>query len=191
MNSRSFTLSADKRLNIIKLQIGVAETLSSGEMPKKEDVKVFWAVWDSGATKSCISQVVVDTLGLEPVNRVNVHTGAGIEQKDEFIVDMFLPNNIRFTPIRATQINANTHIGFDCVIGMDIISQGDMSLSNVEGKTLFSFRVPSIGGVDFVKEHNKNLQNKKKPQKVKVVTANRNKMCHCGSGKKFKNCCAT
>ncbi len=187
MNFRAFTLQADKRLNIIKLQIGVAETLSSGAEPSKESIKSFWAVWDTGATHSCISNNIVKALQLEPVSNVNVHTASGVVAKPSYIVDIYLPNNIRVTPIKATEIISNTHIGFDCVIGMDIISQGDSSFSNVEGKTMFSFRVPSIGAIDFVKASQTN--NTKKPQKINVVGANRNKLCHCGSGKKFKNCC--
>lgn len=186
MNFRAFTLQADKRLNIIKLQVEVAETLSSGQEPSKKQKKTFWAVWDTGATHSCISSNIVTALQLEPVTNVNVHTASGIEVKPSYIVDIFLPNNIRVTPIKATEIVPNTHIGFDCVIGMDIISQGDSSFSNVEGKTMFSFRVPSMGAIDFVKESQQPI---KKPQKINTVSANRNKMCHCGSGKKFKNCC--
>ena len=40
-------------------------------------------------------------------------------------------------------------IGF--LIGMDVISLGDFSLSNHEGKTTLSFRVPSMGGMDYTK----------------------------------------
>jgi uncharacterized protein YchJ len=191
MNFRAFTLQANKRLNIIKLQVGIAETLSSGKEPNQEAIKTFWAVLDTGATRSCISSNIVKILQLEPVQNINVHTASGIVTKPSYIVDVFLPNNIRVTPIKATEIMPNTHVGFDCVIGMDILSQGDSSLSNVDGKTMFSFRVPSMGAIDFVKESQNQVQtnNSKKPQKINVVSANRNKMCHCGSGKKFKNCC--
>jgi hypothetical protein len=32
---------------------------------------------------------------------------------------------------------------FDMIIGMNIISRGDFALSNSEGKTIMSFRIPS------------------------------------------------
>ena len=40
------------------------------------------------------------------------------------------------------------------LIGMDIISQGDFSISNKDKKTTFSFRFPSYEEIDFVAEYN-------------------------------------
>ena len=40
----------------------------------------------------------------------------------------------------------------DVLIGMDIISLGDFAITNVGGKTTFSFRFPSIAEIDFVKD---------------------------------------
>ena len=42
----------------------------------------------------------------------------------------------------------------DVLIGMDLISQGDFSVTNKGGSTVFSFRVPSQVHTDYVKEHN-------------------------------------
>lgn len=39
---------------------------------------------------------------------------------------------------------------------MDIISYGDFTISNYNGKTIFSFRTPSIIHTDYVKEYNEN-----------------------------------
>lgn len=183
-NFRAFTLKSNKRLKIIKLQIGVAETSSTGMEPKKDSIITFWAVWDTAATQSCISENVVKKLELEPVSSINIHTGNGVSQKPTYIVDIFLPNNIRVTPVQVTEIKANTYIGFDLIIGMDIISQGDMSISNVNGETMFSFRVPALGAIDFVEQFKK--ENKKIS---KTIAAGRNQFCPCGSGKKYKNCC--
>ncbi len=35
------------------------------------------------------------------------------------------------------------------IIGMDIINQGDMTISNFQGKTSLTFRTPSKGNIDF------------------------------------------
>lgn len=40
----------------------------------------------------------------------------------------------------------------DLIIGMDIMTQGDLSLTNMEGRTVFSFRIPSLHVVDFEAE---------------------------------------
>ena len=36
------------------------------------------------------------------------------------------------------------------LIGMDIIGLGDFAVTNADGKTTFSFRVPSVEEIDFV-----------------------------------------
>ena len=42
--------------------------------------------------------------------------------------------------------------GFDALIGMNIIAQGDFAVSNYKGITVFSFRMPSLACLDFVKD---------------------------------------
>ena len=37
----------------------------------------------------------------------------------------------------------------DIIIGMDVISKGDLAVTNYEGKTVLSFREPSAGRVIF------------------------------------------
>jgi len=41
-------------------------------------------------------------------------------------------------------------IGTDVLIGMNIINQGDFAVTNKDGKTVFSFRLPSVECLDFV-----------------------------------------
>ena len=40
----------------------------------------------------------------------------------------------------------------DVLIGMDVITSGDFAVSNHNGKTVFSFRVPSVETTDYVKK---------------------------------------
>ena len=42
--------------------------------------------------------------------------------------------------------------GADVLIGMDIINEGDFAVTNLNGRTKFSFRVPSQADIDFVRE---------------------------------------
>jgi preprotein translocase subunit SecA len=69
------------------------------------------------------------------------------------------------------------------LIGMDIIARGDFAVTNYDGKTVFSFRMPSVEQIDFVEQLRKG-QPARVPPKV-----GRNAPCPCGSGKKYKNCC--
>jgi uncharacterized protein YecA (UPF0149 family) len=71
------------------------------------------------------------------------------------------------------------------LIGMDLISLGDFAVTNFAGKTVFSFRVPSVQMIDFVQSGNRGAV----PPPSGVSKAGRNDPCPCGSGKKFKKCC--
>jgi preprotein translocase subunit SecA len=75
--------------------------------------------------------------------------------------------------------------GTDVLIGMDIISKGDFSITASQQKTKFSFQIPSTHDTDYVKEYN--LQAHTPVVKDKVP--GRNDPCPCGSGKKYKQCC--
>lgn len=69
---------------------------------------------------------------------------------------------------------------------MNVITQGDFSISNFEGKTLMSFRVPSLTHIDYVQEILDS--NKYKLMHEKNLKAHRPDVCGCGSGKLYKNC---
>jgi len=44
--------------------------------------------------------------------------------------------------------------GGDILIGMDIITLGDFVITNLNGKTKVSFRIPSKSATCYVQEHN-------------------------------------
>lgn len=184
---RAFSVKADKRLNIIKVQVGIAETLSNGSEPSQTAIKTYWAKIDTGANTSCISDNVIQALELEAVRLIEVQTNQGTQRKNQYIVDIYLPNRIRFTPINAMGIMTNTESGYDCIIGMDILSNTDISISYANNETLFSLRIPASGGIDFVQMIDQQ-KNAKTPKRT--VAATRDQPCPCGSGKKHKNCCS-
>lgn len=114
----------------------------------------FQAIWDTGATGTVITQSVADTCGLQPIGRTKVHTVGGEKESLVYLASVFLPNNIGITPITVTV----GELGGDCdvLIGMDIISKGDFAVTNKDGKTLFSFRMPSTERIDFEKSRERN-----------------------------------
>jgi len=77
-----------------------------------------------------------------------VQTASALEDAETYIVNILLPNRVGFPMMQVTK--ANLGASNDILIGMDIISQGDFSITN-QGNTVFSFRVPSAHTVDFVK----------------------------------------
>ena len=94
-----------------------------------------------------------------------------------------LPNNVGIAYVEVTEGDL---MGEDVLIGMDIITRGDFAITNVGGKTTFSFRIPSVETIDYCKQGNQPSV----PQKpiVKTKQPGRNDPCPCGSGKKYKNC---
>lgn len=125
---------------------------SSAPSPERHS---FQALWDTGATNSMISQDVVDQCGLTPTTFTNVGHAQGTSQSvPVYLVNVFLPNLVMVTGVEAALL-AQLHYGpqkIDVLVGMDIINQGDFAVTNLNGKTTFSFRIPSQVQIDFVKE---------------------------------------
>jgi len=105
-------------------------------------VKIF-AIWDTGATISCISPNALKKLGLEPIDSIMIEGINSLERCDQVLVHIGLPNTILVQNIKpAVCIFSPSDIDF--IIGMDVIKTGDFMLSNSEGKSLFSFATPPL-----------------------------------------------
>mgnify|MGYP001102302328 CR=1 FL=1 len=104
--------------------------------------------WDTGATGTCISKEVVSKLQLIPIGMVNVHTPSGIGTMNQYTINLILNNEIIFHNwvVMDSEIGKQ---GIDVLIGMDIISNGDFAISNYEGRTQFSFRIPSQEHIEY------------------------------------------
>lgn len=61
-----------------------------------------------------------------------------------------MDNIVAILSILCYTMYARFTICFGMLIGMDIINKGDFTVSNHQGKTVFSFRMPSEGVMDFV-----------------------------------------
>ena len=74
-----------------------------------------------------------------------------------YFIDIILNNEVVFNnwKVMGSKIGAQ---GIDILIGMDIISKGDFAISNYNGKTQFSFRLPSQQDVDYKSEYNNNKE---------------------------------
>ena len=138
--------------------------------------KEYKALWDTGATDTIISKKVVEECGLIPTSRTSVDTAGGTVTANRYFVDLILPDNIKINNLMVPELVLSHS---DLLIGMDIINKGDFSVSNYEGQTKFTFRIPSMAHSDHVE--NQTIIHSKKKQE-------RNSLCSCGSGKKYKNC---
>lgn len=109
------------------------------------------ALWDTGATDCCISKQVANTLSLVATGKTSMQTPSGVSEVNTYLVDVMLPNNVKVDDVRVADSEIGLQ-GIGMLIGMSIINQGDLSVSNHEGITTFSFRMPSAGIVDYVKQ---------------------------------------
>lgn len=128
----------------------IAKRLNNEVIIKHDDksIKVI-ALWDTGATGSCISADVVRKLSLIPTGKKNISTPAGISVVNTYLVDITLPNNVKINGIEVCDSEIGDQ-GLGALIGMDIINLGDFAVSNFDGKTTFSFRTPSVHETDYV-----------------------------------------
>lgn len=108
------------------------------------------ALWDTGANVSCVSEDVITNLGLIATGIVPRSTPSGHDLANTYLVDVILPNNVQVPDLLVCDSKIGDQ-GIGMLVGMDIINKGDFAVSNYNGKTVFSFRMPSESTLDFVK----------------------------------------
>ena len=105
-----------------------------------ERFRIEHALWDTGASGSCISERMARKMGLHPVD-----TGVGISsigQQDilYYIVDVRLSDDIVFKNMKIAGFPLENH-NVDFIIGMDIIAKGNLTIRNNNGKTEVKFSI--------------------------------------------------
>lgn len=183
MDSKSFTVEYNGISQVLISECVIRPAFSPAKYPDPKAYpqgETFNAIWDTGATNSVISKRVASKLGLIPFNMTTVNHAGGKSVVPVYKVNIELPNQVGFVGINVSE---GVLAGADVLIGMDIITKGDFAVSNVNGHTTFTYRVPSIEKIDFVAP-----QTPSKPI-VKGKEPGRNDPCPCGSGKKYKKCC--
>ncbi|MDR1509743.1 MAG: retroviral-like aspartic protease family protein [Synergistaceae bacterium] len=118
--------------------------------PEECGAKSYMAIWDTGASSSAITQRVVDELRLPIISRGMTNTAAGYVATTGHDIHLWLPHKVVITHCVASCVDLGK-IDADILIGMNVIVQGDFSISNYDGKTIMSFREPSMGHIDYTK----------------------------------------
>lgn len=144
MNTNAFTTKYACLVNKLLTNAKLRATLA-------DDFIEINALWDTGAQCSCISESIARRMNLLPTGMKTIKTPSGESIQSTYCVDLYLPNNVAIMclPVCDSKISSQF---FDILIGMDVISKGDFSISNFNSKTYFSFRIPSIKHSDFVQE---------------------------------------
>ena len=147
-NFRAFTLKSNGIMNMLKTDALVLSEIR--DKTKSYTPKMWRGLWDTGASKSSINKRIADDLSLIPVGNINISTANGVVPVNTYFVDVGLPNGVTVKNVLVSCADLGDDI--DILIGMDIIRHGDFSVTNVNNKTTFSFRTPSIQEIDYVKE---------------------------------------
>ena len=142
-----------KRYKCIERRITTHSQISEGfesdtpadEFPKFKKVN---ALWDTGATSSCVSNQLASKLNLVPIGFEKIYHANGESFVPTYLINIILPSETMFYCVHV--LGCDLH-GIEAIIGMDIISQGDFAISNFEGNTYFSFRIPSTQKISFDK----------------------------------------
>lgn len=143
-------------------------------------------LWDTGAQNSAITSKAAKQLGLTAIKKANIRGVHGVQEVNVYYIEIVLNNPDITLKCLATECNELSNDGsVDLLLGMNVISRGDFSISNFGGNTTMTFRVPSLEDKDFVAE----LKDYIKIAKIYSVQSKKGiEKCPCGSGKSFKNC---
>ncbi|MDR1864998.1 MAG: aspartyl protease family protein [Bacteroidales bacterium] len=139
----SLTRSYDCITDSIITSVEVENTVTGSKLQTE-------GIWDTGATGSVITKSAAVCLGLTPEGIVKVRGVHGVKEVNMYYVKIILDNKNIVLKTRVTEcdeLSSSNSTGM--LIGMDVITLGDFSITNFGEQTVMSFRVPSLGKVDF------------------------------------------
>lgn len=148
MDFQALTTKANGLLLVLQTPVEVSLPLTGAPQVRPAKTHRCTGVWDTGATGTVITQAVVGALDLQPIGLAQVHTASGTAQQPVFLISLLLPNKVAV----ATRATMAPLVGCDVLIGMDVITLGDFSVTNFKGKTTVSFRYPSCAEIDYTEQ---------------------------------------
>lgn len=117
------------------------------ETNRSDELKQYNALWDTGATGSVITSRVVAECNLKPIGKTKVNGVHGGKISSVYVASIGLPNKLIIPKVKFVEVDAIAHA--DVIIGMDIITLGDFTISNFDNKTHLTFRIPSKKHVNY------------------------------------------
>jgi len=111
-------------------------------------------LWDTGATGSAITKSMASALGLVSFGKRKVRGVHGVKETDVYYVNITLNNKnitLKAQVTECDELSSDNSVGL--LIGMNIITMGDFAVTNYQGNTTMSFRVPSLQKIDFVSSY--------------------------------------
>lgn len=145
------TIDFGKRALEISSQVKVSNYYDESRQPNipHPRFETCRAIWDTGAMSSTISPTLVSKLGLVSLGKVEMHHANGDAIVNTYAINLLLPNRME---IHTLPVMEGAMTDVDMLIGMDVISLCDFAITNKDGKTLFSFDIPSCHETDYTVE---------------------------------------
>lgn len=106
------------------------------------------ALWDTGAMLSVISPEAAKKLNLDIVDTIQIVGINGESTAEVAVISIRFPNGAVIEDIRVAICGMSP--GNEIIIGMDVITQMDIAITNGGGQTQFSFAIPPFKNrIDF------------------------------------------
>jgi len=135
MSKNSFAINYNSEIGEIIVNISAFNQKTGIGMNLK-------ALWDTGANCCVISENIAKKLKLPNIAEVQMKHANGIAIVKTHMLSLMLPNNILFKDIRA--MSCKPIHSFDMIIGMNVISKGNMYIIHNKAGIKFSFKYPPI-----------------------------------------------
>lgn len=98
------------------------------------------ALWDTGATVSGISERLAEEMKIQPVDTGVMLTPSGQKDIVYYLVDIHMSEDMVFRNVKIGAYPLESH-DVDFLVGMDIISRGNLNISNTGEGTKFTFEI--------------------------------------------------
>jgi hypothetical protein len=142
MTPLTFTLKCDGLLDRIITQVGInqSQRFCLRQGMDRGPGGTCSAFWDTGASGSCVSRELAQKLGLQVVYQCQIIGIGGIQEANMYSIDIELPNGMTASNVLVSEFVDNGM--FDVILGMDIITLGDFSVTNFNRESVFTFSCP-------------------------------------------------
>ncbi len=106
-------------------------------------------VWDTGAETTVLCPELAEALGLKEMGRGQVGGIGGDHEGWITEVHLGLPSGETFENLL---VLVDELPDYDMLIGMDVMREMDVAITNAKGHTIFTFERPSKRSLDFTQE---------------------------------------
>ena len=146
MIAHPYTKDYQSRALVLTTKCQVAEDYE----PMVEEANPFTmplnAIWDTGSQRTVLSAKVAKQLGLISLGQVMMQHANGTTPAETYLVNLILPNGMEIPHLYVME----GYIGdTDVLLGMDVITLGDLCITEPNGETRLSFQTPSTHKTDY------------------------------------------